>query len=936
MKQIFKIARAFILVLALMVAFTFPAGAVYWDITGTNLLLKGFLELPEISTSTPGTPGTTSWRLYTYNDGVYVIDDTGSPTNLLASTTLDAAYTGGNTITLDASGDVELDLSVTARNVIISNTFGGIQAVGLEIDAETAFAVTDGLLFSTTAGTFTDAIDASDAGITNAINVGGNVIKGALASIDFTEFDVAAGTGSVTINDDGDLGALTVEGTVVDINSLDFVGVGEVRTGAATALTVNVDDGATAGEDLIVIANNIQITAGGAITISPDGTPATALGIDITDANLTNAISVGDNAILGTTGVFTYNNWDIAADGDATFVDGTFSGDVAVTGLISATTFAQDGIICFSSPCTFTVNGTGTGGVSIGTTSGTGVITLGNTSFGKEVILAAGVNLDLVQGDVTVVDTADSDLVTLTNNTVTSADLIQITSTGTRTSGAIINIVDTNTTTADVIVYANDALTSGNFISFTSSGATFTGAGLYMNIADSASFSGEYINLFDGSASDFTVKRYGATVIGGLANTDMFTITTGKAKISDGLLDVDTNEDHSSSFTRDFAGAGSAAVLVVDDTATNSTKPALEINQDGTGNSTGIKIVHDGDLGAITIEAGAARTGPGIDIATGNFLNQNGILIDGAWTGQAEYGMINLNPTGSIADGASAIFINTDTGTPGGSGFAIDVDDDSVDGGTLYAVNINSANNEGLHVELGVSLFVETATFTAQSVHTGGLDVNEDIDVDFDNADEEVSIINSAEYGADGAQVTIENTDADVGAAMYLLRLRYTDDGQANAGYMVFEDANGTDRLTIENDGDFMTEGTLTVNGAQIIGDGATEMVGVRADVVDMGAGPVTITAAMSGTVFYNSEASQGDLPADPTGLRYTFIVDHASQITIHPNGTDVIGHLTLGAGDKMTSSTVNDTVTLIGMDADTWYIDSIYPVAADWADGGA
>jgi hypothetical protein len=89
------------------------------------------------------------------------------------------------------------------------------------------------------------------------------------------------------------------------------------------------------------------------------------------------------------------------------------------------------------------------------------------------------------------------------------------------------------------------------------------------------------------------------------------------------------------------------------------------------------------------------------------------------------------------------------------------------------------------------------------------VDINEEIDIDFDANDEEVSIVNSAEYGADGAQVTIQNTDADVGAAMYLLRLRYTDDGQANADFAVFEDNIGDDMIAFTDGGGITAQGTI-------------------------------------------------------------------------------------------------------------------------------
>src|SRR6185369_5367734 len=88
-------------------------------------------------------------------------------------------------------------------------------------------------------GGITDAIDASATEIDNALNVGANTITGTNAVIDFSEFDVSGTTGGVTINDGGDLGALLVEGTNLDINSLDFVGAGDITTAAGTALGIN-------------------------------------------------------------------------------------------------------------------------------------------------------------------------------------------------------------------------------------------------------------------------------------------------------------------------------------------------------------------------------------------------------------------------------------------------------------------------------------------------------------------------------------------------------------------------------------------------------------------------------------------------------------------------------------------------------------------------
>jgi len=64
-------------------------------------------------------------------------------------------------------------------------------------------------------------------------------------------------------------------------------------------LTLNANGGDAAGEDLIITANNIALTADGALSLTPDGTVTTA--IDLTDSGFTNAISLADNNITGTT-----------------------------------------------------------------------------------------------------------------------------------------------------------------------------------------------------------------------------------------------------------------------------------------------------------------------------------------------------------------------------------------------------------------------------------------------------------------------------------------------------------------------------------------------------------------------------------------------------------------------------------------------------------
>ena len=48
---------------------------------------------------------------------------------------------------------------------------------------------------------------------------------------------------------------------------------------------------------------------------------------------------------------------------------------------------------------------------------------------------------------------------------------------------------------------------------------------------------------------------------------------------------------------------------------------------------------------------------------------------------------------------------------------------------------------------------------------------------------------------------------------------------------------------------------------------------------------------------------------------------------------TSIGGYLQIVDGDSLTSSTVGDCVTLVGTDADTWFVKSAYPSSTDWPD---
>ncbi|KKN75071.1 hypothetical protein LCGC14_0384450 [marine sediment metagenome] len=597
---------------------------------------------------------------------------------------------------------------------------------------------------------------------------------------------------------------------------------------------------------------------------------------------------------------------DLTLVGDVSAVDGTFSGNVAVTG-----TFQQDAISAATGNTTLTIDGTGSGGVSIGTVAGTGAITLGGGGFSTDVTLPATVDLTLVGGALSITDTANADLVFLLNNTMTTSDIIQITAAAARTSNNIFKIADGATTATTINIVAN-AQTSGDMLYYNNTGAGLTGSAIHLDIDDGAGFTGYYLRAYDGAADDFSIKRYGATVVGGLANTDMFTITTGHIQVDDGMIEVDTDEDQSSNVTRNFAGAGTGAAFAVVDSNASSTNSALAVTSagtagtgvtitaSGTGAGTGLAIVHSGDLAAINISAGAARTGDVIAIPMANMLAEIAINIDGAWTGTAAEGMIDLYSSGNIANTASMVRIDTDTGTPGGSGFAINVDDDSLDGGTFYAVVINSNANEGLNVATGLSLFGEIVTFT------GGIDVDGDIDIDYTTNAQEVSLDSTAtDYAAGGGIVTIHGNHAGNANDAPLLRLVYQANADAQDTFLLMEDnstgaaANGDDQFKVGTNGDTTMAGILRV-GSQIVNDPLTETVTTEADITD----PLTSTIVLI--------EGDNDADNDTIDLQNGTTAGQMLILAAHAN-VDADDTITINYGDTTCTNCAATTLNKIG-----------------------
>ena len=692
-------------------------------------------------------------------------------------------------------------------------------------------------------------------------------------------------------------------------------------------------DPADAGD--IRLDNDVNI----AFEAAPAGTDIVALSVDSSEVvqiaesgasgvTITPALTCS-SSISATTGTFS---------GAISATDGTFSGDVSVTGTIK-----QDALVASTASTTITLDGTGAGGVTIGGTS-TGAITLGaNGSGATAVTLPATVDMTLSGGTLSVTDTASSDMVTFTNNTATTSDLLSLASSATRTSNYMLAITDAATTASTIGITAN-AMTSGYGFSYGNTGAGLTGAAINLSVTDGGGFTGDYIRCYDGSAEDFTVERYGEVTVGGLANSDMITITAGDFQMTDGYIDVDdgyiavnTDEDHTTSFTRDLATAATSACVLIDDTnpAGTTAKPALEINQDCTGNSTGIKISHDGDYPVIDIDAGAARTGDVIDIAMANMLAERAMVVSGAWTGVSAQGLIDLHTTGQIAAGGSMIRIDADTAKAedASDGYMLYVDDDTTvaDTPSVYAVKIDANANEALNVSKGTSIFAETTTFTSGITDNGSSTLGDAVT--------DGLTITAAVQGAtpivldgstdDASELTFGVTDPSTdftaqfadyggsgsssGAIPIVIAQGYTQTSQAGAGT---SDVTGSS-LTIA-DGWFTEGKTIryTVVGTVV---GANAAIGVdlyfedgsvmALDTANGAAGDYVATFEIVGTAS-NTQRIQGMLRAEGGA---ELIVDYATD------NTDSAAAGTIPIKVQITSGNGGDTITAEMVKIEAW-----------------
>lgn len=344
-----------------------------------------------------------------------------------------------------------------------------------------------------------------------------------------------------------------------------------------------------------------------------------------------------------TNDVFTISNAG-GKSGDCVKINNSGTG-MDVSGTSDKWTVSKTGASVFqasvTSPAVVAYHSGSNGALTIDA-KGTGTITLGATSTGACTITRALT----ATASITITGGAGTDIFTITAGDMLLSD----------TSIALTDADD-----ATSVTFTNDSCAASPLVDVQGDGIT-SGYLLHLDTNNEASFTtGGYFECFDGTASAFTIKADGATVIAGSATgTDAFTITAGDITVTDGdvtmtvgnllLSDGNVNITESSTSTAALtvaAGVTSADAVVITADSLTGTESAVSISVDALVDGVGLKIegtgeaLTSGELLQVVNNEGAGN----LATITGNLCSITSTLEENAGTLTADYDMLLLSRT---------------------------------------------------------------------------------------------------------------------------------------------------------------------------------------------------------------------------------------------------------------------------------------------------
>ena len=750
----------------------------------------------------------------------------------------------------DATAENSVLISTTASDVAGSTT----SQYGLYLDNLASTEALDASLVIDNS----DADDAIAAALL-FIDAGGGFTN----LIDSTEFDVSGTTGSITIDDGGNMGQVSVEGTVMDINSLDFTGAGVITSGSNTNvgvtpggsgdLVMNVD----ADSHLIFSADadtsvDIGTSSNENLYIFPTGTGDTAFGVD-DDSSVKMSLS-------GNTGAMT-------------FIQANYPSAVTLDAGASIVGFALD----LSTNLTLDAGGNGQTGMNIIVNSGGS-----GTTKGLDIDGSPDVDVDLSAGEA------------ILNRTNGSIEFLGIG--GTNDAGIVFDLDGLVNATPTISASITDSLTIYDNLligvdgdtseSIDDGGFVFSGNDLYvadmLGVNGNAYVDGTFYGVGASLTADLAVNGDDITADGSLTLN-----ATGYLRVGDTGTPDSVNGDDDLYVESDIELDGDL-YLQGDDLFMNTNTNGFILVADGT-NFNPVDLSGDADistLGVVSISADAVTLGTD---TSGNYI---ATLAD---AGGSDF---TIQGSGSEA-AAVTIDITSD---------AIDFDE-IADAATLDAAT--SITGAAGRVFSFIRTFTDATAENSVLISTTASDVAGSTTSQYG-----LYLDNLASTEALDASLVIDNSDADDAIAAALL---FIDAGGGFTNLIdstEFDVSGTTGSITIDDGGNM---GQVSVEGTVMDIDSLTFVAAgeiAAAGALDLDpVGNLTVTLA-------DGESMLVDADTSPTtdilvlGTGDTSVTDNVDILSIISTITNANG-----AGLRFTPSYSTDvakTVSIIGIDAFT------------------
>jgi hypothetical protein len=531
---------------------SYQNGKSYTDFRGINLKAEnGCIRFEDVVTA----PTSATGEFLLYVDGGVLYFDNGSSAVAVGAAggsvgSLDGAYDGGSTITVNSS------------SVVMNGVNQDTAVLALNGDGDTGGAL---LAFTHTTATRNDILGtASSWAVTGQGKAtfdtvySANLVAAASSNVNLA-ID-AAGSGTIVIGGVS-TGAVTITPALTAVASVTITGAGGSTVFTVTAGDVVLSDGSVAITDAdnassLTVINNTATTIGAATNTglvefaSTSLTTGTLLHLELTEGTLNGGHYLKCWDITAGAQVF-----GVAEDG-ATTIAGV--GGSTVLTITAGDMVMSDGSVAITdadNAATFSVTNNTATSASVVVLAGSGVFT-GSTTTSWMTITPSGLTTGTaVYLPVAALTTGKA--VHVVANAVTSGIAVHIASSAASTqltgAGRLLKVDHTgNATGSGIVAEVNSAAADETIIFQVAASAAITGSALKIDVSAMASgnglliaateatlTTGKYINCYDGAASDFTVAKYGATVIAGNASgTAALTLTKGDIVVSDGTFSV--------------------------------------------------------------------------------------------------------------------------------------------------------------------------------------------------------------------------------------------------------------------------------------------------------------------------------------------------------------------------------------------------------------